>query len=65
MITKDDARNTLEFDDYYVIKPDFRFFAHRFNDDGGKPVPDGFEYSSGDNQWKLDVHEMRLLINNI
>ena len=45
MITEDDARKTIEFDNYYVIKPDFRYFTRRFSEkNGGKPVSEGFEY---------------------
>ena len=54
MISKDDAINTLEFNDYYVIQP-----AQPWWDDvsfkkvsGGTPVVDSFEYSSDQNpQW--------------
>lgn len=65
MISKDDARNTLEFDDYYVIQAAFRYFARRFNSEGGRPVPDGFEYSSGTNSWFLTIEEMREMIRNL
>lgn len=52
LITRDEARRTHEFKDYYVIKPDFRFFTRRFNDHEGRPVPEDFEYNSGTNsQW--------------
>jgi len=55
MVPRDDAHNTLEFDDYYVIKPPFRFFCRRFSADGGRPVPEDFEYSSGTNpQWMTE-----------
>lgn len=62
MITKDDASKTIEFADYYVIKPDFWFFYRRFNGDAGVPVPDNFEYNSGTNPWRLTIEEMRNLI---
>lgn len=52
MIPKDEARNTVEFDGHYVIKPAFRFFERRFDGNSGKPLADGFEYSSETNpQW--------------
>ena len=34
MVPKDDAYNTVEFEDYFVIKPPFRNFERRFN--GGR-----------------------------
>ncbi|MEA1866992.1 MAG: UDP-N-acetylglucosamine 4,6-dehydratase (inverting), partial [Thermodesulfobacteriota bacterium] len=62
MISKDDARNTVEFDDYYVIKPSFRFFQRHFNEKGGKPVPGDFEYSSDTNPSWLSVEYLREII---
>lgn len=62
MVPKDDSRNTVEFPDHYVIKPQFHYFKRRFKEDGCKPVPDDFEYNSGTNPWRLSVEEMRTLI---
>jgi UDP-N-acetylglucosamine 4,6-dehydratase len=62
MITRDDARRTLEYQDYYVIQPDFHFFRRRFNKNNGKPVPEEFEYNSGTNPWFLTVEEMREMV---
>lgn len=61
MVPKDDAYNTVEFEDYYVIKSSFRNFERRFN--GGKAVIEDFEYNSGTNQWLLTIEEMRNMIN--
>lgn len=64
MIPKDDARNTLEFGDYYLIQPQFRFFERRFKNSKGKPVPEDFEYNSETNiQW-LTVAELKEIISN-
>jgi len=67
MIPSDEARNTVEFDDYFVIKPQFRFFRRRFDEkiNGGRPVPEDFEYNSGTNPWKLSIEEMREMIKTI
>ena len=62
MVSQDDARNTLEFDDYYIIKPMFRFFERRFNENGSRPVPDDFQYNSGTNTWWLTVEELRAMV---
>ena len=40
MIPSDEAVNTLEFRDYYVIKPAFRYFERLFCEDGCQKVPD-------------------------
>ena len=65
MIPRDEARNVLEFEDYYIIQPDFRFWKRRFNNNGGKPVPDEFEYNSGTNPWKLTPEEMREMVGKL
>jgi len=62
MVPKDEARRTLDFKKYYVIQPDFRFFARRFKNKRGKPVPEDFEYNSGTNTWWLTVEELRKMI---
>lgn len=61
MISSDDSRNTLEFDDYYIIKPDFDWWDNKnhFND---KPVPEGFSYSSSTNPKFLSTEDMKELI---
>jgi len=65
MIPRDDSRHTLEFDNYYIIRPDFRFFEHRFKNDNGKPVPEDFEYNSKTNTWWLTVEELREMVKSI
>ena len=65
MIPADEARNTLEFDDYFVIKPAFHFFERRFCEKGCKSVSDNFEYNSGTNPQWLTSHELKEFINNI
>jgi UDP-N-acetylglucosamine 4,6-dehydratase/5-epimerase len=62
MISKDDAHNTEEFPDYYLIKPDFRYFVRRYNNHGGQPVPEDFEYNSKTNPWQLSIEELRKMI---
>jgi UDP-N-acetylglucosamine 4,6-dehydratase len=65
MITRDDARKTLEFDKFYVIQPDFMFWDRRCTWNGGPKVPDDFEYNSGTNPWRLSVDEMKEMIDNL
>jgi UDP-N-acetylglucosamine 4,6-dehydratase len=63
MITRDDASNTVEFDDYYVIKPAFSWWEPREAGNGafkaGRPVADGFQYSSDSNDRWLDAEAFR------
>lgn len=65
MITKDDARKTLEFDTYYLVQPEFRFFRRRFKNSGGKPIPEDFEYSSEANPRWLTLEELKYMVKNI
>jgi UDP-N-acetylglucosamine 4,6-dehydratase len=65
MIPRDDARRTLEFDNHYVIQPDFDFWGRRFNNNGGKSLPDEFEYNSDTNPWKLTSAEMKEIIKSL
>lgn len=65
MITKEDARNTLEFDEYYIILPeiDLEHITHKYPQ--GKPVAADFEYHSGKNDRWLTVEDMRKLIEEL
>jgi UDP-N-acetylglucosamine 4,6-dehydratase len=65
MITRDDARRTLEFDQYYIVQPDFHFWKQRFNFNEGTPVPEEFEYNSGTNPWKLTIEEMKKIVQSL
>ena len=62
MVPRDDAVNTLEYENFYLIKPAFQFFERRFFEDGCKKVADNFEYNSGTNTWWLTIDEMKALI---
>ncbi|WP_179295650.1 UDP-N-acetylglucosamine 4,6-dehydratase (inverting) [Bacillus sp. FJAT-45350] len=61
MINEDDARQTLEYDTYYVIQPEFPWWREEFSN-GGKPLPEGFTYISDVNDHWLTVDELRELI---
>ena len=65
MVTKDDARRTLEYKDHYVVQPDFQFWGSRFKSNGGTPLPEDFEYNSGTNPWFLTIDEMREMVEGI
>jgi UDP-N-acetylglucosamine 4,6-dehydratase/5-epimerase len=65
MIPSDDARRTIEFDNYYLIQPDFGFWQRRYNDAGERSVPEDFEYSSNTNPWRLSIDDMREVITSL
>lgn len=62
MIPKDDARNTIEFEDFYVIMPSGK---KSVLENGGTPVPDGFVYSSDTNNWWLTKKELKNILKNL
>ena len=51
LVSEDEARQTLETADMYVIRPNHPWW-HMGNWSGAKPVPEGFRYTSDSNeQW--------------
>lgn len=65
MITKEDARSTIEFDEYYIILPeiDIEHINHKYPN--SKPVAPDFEYHSGNNDRWLSVEDMKELISEV
>lgn len=64
MCPVDNAHQTIEFDDHFVISPaiTFAFFSNYGSNslgESGVPVADGFEYNSGTNPHFLSVREIR------
>ena len=52
MVPEDDAHNTFEYDDHFVIRSPAVTAA---NPNGGRPCPEGFRYSSDNNTRWLSV----------
>jgi UDP-N-acetylglucosamine 4,6-dehydratase/5-epimerase len=50
MITSEDARNTYEYQEHYIIYPAFAWWTEDRFHDGGEQVPETFTYSSDKNQ---------------
>jgi UDP-N-acetylglucosamine 4,6-dehydratase len=65
MITRDDARQTLELDNFYVIQPQFNYWSRRSSWSEGRKVSDDFEYSSETNPWRLSITEMQEMLNKL
>jgi UDP-N-acetylglucosamine 4,6-dehydratase len=64
MVPEDDARNTLEYEDYFAILPAYHEWDPKAyqGKNGGRPCPDGFRYSSDTNTWWLSADELRQMI---
>ena len=67
MCPEESSRQTIEFEDHYVIVPAIKFFDENLNyknnklGEKGKTVENGFEYSSQTNTHFLSIEELRLL----
>ena len=70
LCSKDDYFNTIEFKDYFVLKPTIRFVDQEVNylisKDGsrGKVLKKEFEYTSSNNNKFLTVKELKNFIDN-
>ncbi len=63
MVTEDDARNTLDLADCYVIKPSFKWWNGASHaEDGARPVADGFRYASDTNTEWLDADGLNRIL---
>jgi UDP-N-acetylglucosamine 4,6-dehydratase len=63
MIPADDSRWTVEIDDRYVILASFAAAAREaYLNRGGKPVAEGFQYSSDSNPEQLDARGLQALL---
>ena len=63
LVPEDDARRTIEFDNYYVIQPELSFWKKR---EGlkGKICKDGFSYTSDNNSDFMSVDRLRSMIDS-
>jgi len=61
LISEDDGRHTLEYDTHYVIQPQFSWWGEE-RKNGGKPVAEGFSYSSDNNSDVLNTLQIKNII---
>lgn len=60
MITKDDSRYTYEYEQHYIIYPQFSWWnAENYLKPDGNPIQDGFEYNSGTNSQWLRIEDLK------
>jgi UDP-N-acetylglucosamine 4,6-dehydratase len=64
MVPEDDARNSVELPDRYVIQPAFSWFQYeRYSD--AKKLPDGFRYGSDNNELWLTRAELTEMVTRL
>ena len=55
LLTEDESRHTKEYDSFYLIEPEHAFWGKQVYDNG-KVLPEGFRYTSENNQiWLTDA----------
>ena len=64
MVTTEDAPQTLEYDNHFVVYPQITYNDRQVRDLSGSPVQDGFSYSSGTNTQWLSVDDIRKRLEN-
>jgi len=64
MVPEDDARHTLEYEDYFAILPTFHDWNREafVKENGGESCPPGFHYSSDTNTRWLSAMELQKMI---
>lgn len=60
MISVDDARRTLDVGDRFVIQPEFPWWGNSHLE--GRPLPEGFAYTSDRNDMWLDCEALRAMV---
>jgi UDP-N-acetylglucosamine 4,6-dehydratase len=65
MITSDEARHTRELEDRYVVIPEYASWEMRDWSSEGGTLPDGFSYSSGENEQVLTVEALGAMMANV
>ncbi len=65
MVTVEDAMTTYEYDKHFIVYPQMKWNNRQEIAPGGKKVPDGFSYSSGNNTEWLSVTQIRELLKTV
>ena len=61
LVSEDEARHTLELEDMYVVEPaGALWFGHSWREQG-RPLSEGFQYTSDSNQDWMTVEEIRAI----
>jgi len=61
LLTEDEARHSKDMGDYFVIEPELKFW-NRNTVHEGKPLPEGFRYSSESNTVWLDADALMSMV---
>lgn len=64
LVSEDEARHTLEFDDFFVVEPIFPWWGEE-RWPGGEQLPDGYSYGSDSNGSWLTTDELRRMVGEL
>jgi Predicted nucleoside-diphosphate sugar epimerases len=64
LVSEDEARNTRDMEDFYVIQPSHKWWEGA-NWAGGRPLADGFRYTSDNNPVHLTNAQIRALVASV
>ena len=64
LLSEEEAKHAREFTDYYLIEPEHPFWSV-VRSKGGKPLPDGFKYTSDNNKKWLSAKELKKVVEGI
>ncbi len=63
MVPVDDGRQTLQFENHFIIRPSFPWWNKDWHGEkGGTPCPDGFYYGSDNNTQWVDDKQLASMI---
>lgn len=65
LISQDEARNTIESEKFFIIKPDNSFFTPKIDESGFQPVPEGFEYVSNSNDLWISTEQIENMLKKL
>ena len=63
LISTDEARQAVEVDDMYIIKPTYPWWGEN-GWKNGKPLPEGFSYTSNNNDSWISPERLLKMIDN-
>ncbi|OGN90489.1 MAG: UDP-N-acetylglucosamine 4,6-dehydratase (inverting) [Chloroflexi bacterium RBG_13_48_17] len=64
LLSEEEAYHAIEFNDYFLIEPEHSFWI-KDNIKGGKPLPDGFKYTSDNNTKWLTTEELKKMVEGL
>jgi len=62
LIPSDEARNVIEFQNYFVIQPVKAFWGNKIGILGGAKCPEDFYYASNVNCERLNIEQLKILL---